>query len=218
MLDAYGSSYRRKRFGTFVELVKACLARKSTCRILDVGGEYGYWRPFHDMLRGMPIEVTITNLEDRTVAFDDDRFRFVAGDATDLAFVDDNAFDLVHSNSVIEHVGRWPEMARMAAEIRRSADQYFVQTPYYWFPMEPHYRTLGYQWMPEQWRARLHMRRSLGFYPKADSFDQAMRDCQRAQLLDVRQMTALFPDAAILKEKAGPLTKSLIAVRRHHDA
>jgi hypothetical protein len=68
--------------------------------------------------------------------------------------------------------------------------------------------------MPEQWRARLHMRRRLGFYPKAESFDQAMRDCQRAQLLDYRQMAELFPEAEIMREKVGPLTKSLIAIRR----
>ncbi|MGU3539288.1 class I SAM-dependent methyltransferase [Methylobacterium sp. A54F] len=212
-LDAYGSRYRKKRFSSFVKLAQACIAEKGSCRIIDVGGEYGYWRPFRTELQGLPLQITITNLSDRTEAFEDERFSFRTGNATDLDFVEDNEFDLVHSNSVIEHVGRWGEMSRMASEVRRVGRRYFVQTPYYWFPMEPHYRTIGYQWMPEQWRARLHMKRQLGFYPKTETFDQAMRDCQRAQLLDQRQMRELFPDAEIVKEKVGPLTKSLIAMR-----
>ena len=211
---AYTSSFRLKRFAMVKSIIDSIIARKGSCRIIDVGGEFNYWKQYLDQLEGLPIEVVIGNIDDRSVPFSDPRFTGCYANACDLSFAADESFDLAHSNSVIEHVGRWKQMKQMANEISRVAVSYYVQTPYYWFPMEPHYRTIGYQWLPESWRARLLTMRPMGYFPKAVDFNQAMEYVNDSILLDRLQMQTLFPDAELKDERVFGLTKSLIAIRR----
>ena len=210
---SFGSSYRRKRFALIKRMIDDIVSRKGSCSIIDVGGEYDYWKPFLPELADTPIKVLMCNLDDRSIAFDDPRFSARYTNACDLGFATDMSYDLAHSNSVIEHVGRWPEMLAMAKEIRRVAPSYYVQTPYYWFPMEPHFRTIGYQWLPEQWRARLHTRFELGYFSRAENFETGMHWTQHAVLLDKLQMTTLFPDAKLHSERDFGLTKSMVMIR-----
>jgi hypothetical protein len=114
---------------------------------------------------------------------------------------------------VIEHVGSWHDMKAMAQEVRRLAPCYFVQTPYFWFPVEPHNSTLFFHWMPESTRVSLLMRRPRGRWGKAPDVDTAMRQIQSATLLDFRMLATLFPDATIHRERILGLTKSLVAIR-----
>jgi hypothetical protein len=213
MIDPNKSKFRKQRFEIVLNIMKRIISGKSKCDIIDLGGTYAYWQPFLPQLRGLNIKVKILNLSDLTEAFADDRFSFEKGDATNLPAISDRTFDLVHSNSLIEHVGRWTDMKRMAANVRRLADNYYIQTPYFWFPMEPHFRTIGYHWMPPQWRVKLLLRRSLGFYPMAADIHGAMDCVEGIYLLDKNQFKALFPDGRIISEKVCGLTKSLIAVR-----
>jgi hypothetical protein len=127
----------------------------------------------------------------------------------------DNSFDVIHSNSVIEHVGQWSGMMSMASEIRRIAPNYFVQTPYYWFPIEPHARTPFLHWLAESLKFRIVMAHKCGpFWLKALNVDEAMRTIQSSSLLDRRMFSALFPDATIISERVFGMTKSLMAVRK----
>ena len=125
----------------------------------------------------------------------------------------DNGFDIAHSNSVIEHIGDWPLMERFAAETRRLAPRYYVQTPYFWFPIEPHFSAPLFHWMPEGMRARRVMKRAYGFMWKTDDLGEAMRAVQDARLLDKTMMRYLFPDARHVDEKVAGFTKSLMAIR-----
>jgi hypothetical protein len=210
------SEFRKKRFRHILALMQDIVRARGRCRILDVGGRYSYWEDFKSEIGDMPIEVTMTNLENEKGRFviDDPRFGFDVADARHCPQYPDLSFDLVHSNSVIEHVGGWRDMKAMANEVRRVAPAYYVQTPYFWFPMEPHYRTLFIHWLPEPWRAKILLRRKLGFYQKAATMDEAMRGVEDATLVDLQQFGALFPDAEILKERVFGLTKSMMAIRR----
>src|SRR5262249_1574658 len=147
---ARGRAFRRRRFGLFLRLIDQVLEVRETCRILDIGGEPGYWDNLADMLEGRQWQVTLVNLQAFPV--DEARFSSITGDARNLRAFDDMSFDVVHSNSVIEHVGRWHDMQAMAHEVRRLAPSYFVQTPYFWFPIEPHCATAFFHWMPESIR------------------------------------------------------------------
>jgi hypothetical protein len=105
-------------------------------------------------------------------------------------------------------------MRQMAAEVSRLAPAYFVQTPSFWCPIEPHYRMPFIHWLPEPVRVSAVLATDLGFYKKAESIDAAMNAVEDAVLLDMRRMKSLFPDARIDRERlAGIFIKSYIAIR-----
>ena len=208
--NVYSNRFRAQRMADFLVLADAVLARSDVCRILDIGGEAAYWLGLEDVWRGRNLQITMVNLGERPPV--GGRFTYLEGDARQLDFPD-RAFDIVHSNSVIEHVGGWADMKRMAAEVRRLAPAYFVQTPNYWFPLEPHLRTPFIHWLPLPWQRRIVMARACGFHPRAADVDQAGTILADASLLDAPAMRALFPDAQLQRERVGPFTKSLIAIR-----
>lgn len=207
----YGNRFRQRRLRRFLSLVDEVIAAKGTCNILDIGGKVAYWQALYPLWRDRACHITLVNLVSEAVP--EGPFTSLSGDACDLGQFADMAFDLVHSNSVIEHVGSWRDQCRMAREVRRLARRYFVQTPNFWFPIEPHFRTPFIHWLPEPWRAAIVSRRACGFYPRAASYDETRRILDDARLLDGKAMAALFPDAVIEHERVAGLTKSLIAIR-----
>ena len=80
------------------------------------------------------------------------RFVEVQGTAEGLPFADDE-FDLVYCSSVIEHVPPARRRA-FARELRRVGRGWYVQTPAYSFPIEPHSLLPGAQWLPVGLRRR----------------------------------------------------------------
>ena len=204
--------FRRARAKHIVDLIEQAAADGGGCRIIDLGGEPDYWGLFdRSMLERCGVHVTLVNPQAFSV--DDPMFSAVTGDACALPEYADGSFDLVHSNSVVEHVGDWPRMEAFAGEVRRLAPRYYVQTPYFWFPVEPHFSAPFFHWRSEQARARALMRRRHGFAERATDVGQAMRDVQHARLLDKTQFRYLFPDARYIDERVVGLTKSLIAIR-----
>lgn len=204
--------FRQRRFAAVRALIDDIVARKGRCRIADIGGTDYYWRIADDLLETAPVEIDLYNLQAKPLSAG--KVRSLVGDATRLDHVADDAYDLVHSNSVIEHVGGWSDMVAMAGHVRRIAPAYYVQTPNFWFPYEPHFRAPIFHWLPEQVRARLLMRFNLGFGGRRETLDAAMRGVQSARMIDRAQIAALFPDAEIRNERFCGLTKSLMAVRQ----
>lgn len=211
--DSRSNRFRSRRIALFNELVTGIIARKGRCTILDVGGTHEYWQAFGDAMDWPRVSITLLNLS-RTAEPDTASISQVVGNACDMSGYGDNAFDIVHSNSVIEHVGLWGQMEAMAREVRRVAPAYFVQTPSYWFPVEAHSRFPFLQFMPEPLKVSLIMRRRLGYWPKAEDVGEATRIAHSAILLHKRQMHHLFPDAEIVSEKVFLLTKSYMAIKR----
>lgn len=192
-------------------MIDHVLARQERCRIIDIGGTEVYWHIASDHVDNPRIDIDLVNL--KVLPTTRPNFRSVEADACDLREFGDMSYDIVHSNSLIEHVGNWEAMSRLAQNIRRLAPTYFVQTPYFWFPIEPHFRVPLFHWMPESLRYRMILRRDMGFMAKATSVADAVRSVQSAALLDLVQFSTLFPDAQILRERVLGLTKSLMAIR-----
>jgi len=209
------SYFRRKRD----RLLRAFIlqerrSKTGTFRILDVGGTSIYWqRVGLDFLVQHDIEVLCVSpgAGDGRVGLP--RVAVEPGDGLALDFPD-LSFDLVHSNSVIEHVGRSREMQRFATEIRRLAPAYYVQTPNFWFPFEPHfYRVPMFHWLPRPLRVALARRWRVGLHQPSGDYLNAHLLIEYAVLLDRALFRALFPDARILTERFALLPKSLIALR-----
>jgi hypothetical protein len=159
------------------------------------------------------VHITVVNLPSQVVPYSQGRYTFVAADGCELSTIQDNSFHLAHSNSVIEHVGDWSRMTQFAREISRVAPKYFVQTPNYWFPIEPHCLTPFFHWLPEPIRIWLVSHVQLGHWRKARDAKEAVELVRSAQLLTKRQFQKLFPDSQIVTERFFSLPKSFVAVR-----
>jgi Methyltransferase domain len=205
--DSLSHRLRERRFVLF-ERFAAGLDRP--LRIIDVGGTNEFWEQ-----RGWAgrddVEVTLVNLEagERRHA----NIVPTAGNAMDLSEHDDGSFDIAFSNSVIEHLFTFENQARMAAEIRRVASAgYWVQTPNFWFPVEPHFLVPAWHWLPESARVAILRRRGVGWAGRCPDPDFARRIVEEHRLMRRRELARLFPDARIVGERFGGLVKSWTAV------
>lgn len=73
--------------------------------------------------------------------------KFVTYDGRIFPF-DDNEFDWVFSNAVIEHVGGPAEQTLFLNEMLRVAKNVFFTTPNKFFPVESHTNALFWHWLP----------------------------------------------------------------------
>jgi hypothetical protein len=206
--------FRARRFAKVRALIEAALAERGEARILDLGGTETYWLIGEDFIRQNreKLQIFLVNLELEPTR-DGALFKALAGDAADPDIFPGEQFDVVHSNSVVEHVGDWNRMVHFAANTRRLGKRYYVQTPNYWFPYEPHFRFPGFQYLPEGVRTAMIRRFALGFFNRVESEEEAREIIAHHQLVSTRQMRQLFPDAEITHEKVFGLNKSIIAVR-----
>jgi SAM-dependent methyltransferase len=182
--------------------------------ILDVGGTVGFWI---NMLGPSSSWRVIVLNRRHTNETRPGYISIVTGDACALPFRD-QSLAVVFSNSVIEHVGGWPDQVRMADEIARVGRHYFVQTPNRYFPIEPHFLFPGFQFLPEWLRVALHERFALGWYPKAPNRRAAIAQVREIRLLTAVEFNAAFPRAQIHRERLLGLTKSLMASGGWHPA
>lgn len=75
---------------------------------------------------------------------------FVLGDGRNMPF-EDNSFDLVFSNAVIEHVGSLQQQERFLLESVRVARKHiFLTTPNRWYPIELHTLLPFVHFLPKQ--------------------------------------------------------------------
>jgi len=178
-------------------------------RILDVGGTASFWiNNAPDLPR--KCSWTLINREVESVAGLPNATA-LKGDARNLDQFEDKSFDVCFSNSVIEHVGTLYDQMAMAREIRRLGRSYFVETPNRYFPLEPHFLFPGWPFLPFCLRAFLLNHFKVGWWPRRRDLFLARAEVEQIRLLTYREMKYLFPDAAIHREKFGPLTKAIVA-------
>ncbi len=204
--DSLSNRMRARRFAKFDGLV-APLPRP--LRIVDVGGTTGFWeqRGWADR-DDVSILLVNLNAEPRKHR----NIESIGGGFDALASYPQNAFDVAFSNSVIEHLFTYERQQHMAAEIRRVAPRYWVQTPNYWFPIEPHFHVPGWQWMPIGMRAALIRRFRCGWRGPCPDAASARAAVEEVRLLTRGEMADLFPGAGLWAERFCGLTKSWVAI------
>jgi hypothetical protein len=197
---------RRRRFAFFESLL-APLPRPLT--ILDVGGRQEFWDRMGFAQPG--VTVVLLNLEDEAQTATRPDFRSLAGDARDLKGLADGEYEVVFSNSVIEHLGDFEDQRRMAAEVVRVGRRYFVQTPNRNFPVEPHFVFPLFQFLPRGLRVFLLMHFALGHADRVSDAETAGRLVDSIRLLDRGSLQQLFPAATLYREHYLGLVKSIVA-------
>lgn len=206
--DSLGGRARAKRWA----LVRELFPDIEDLSVIDLGGRVDVW----ESAPVRPRKVTVLNLYEPGESHDD-AIISLTGDACDAEAVlqqqlGHSSFDLVFSNAVLEHVGGHANRIRFAESARRLAPRHWVQTPYRYFPLEPHWLFPGMQFLPVAARARISRHWPLAHSPSVDD-DDALSAVQWTELLGLTEMRSYFPDSAILHERAAGFTKSLIAVR-----
>ena len=206
---------RRARFQWVERLLDQILAEKDTATILDIGGRRDYWKLLDPAYKGR-IHITILNTEEDVgkESAEDIGIKIdtVVGDGTHMPEYADGAFDLTHSNSVIEHVGLYRDMAGLAKETARVGRAYYLQTPNFWFPLEPHYGVPFFHWLPEPTRIWCHSHLNVGFAKKC-GFNEALTRVDHTRIVSRRLLRHLLPDGTQESERFVGLTKSLVVYR-----
>lgn len=199
--------FRRARMTLFQQVVDTT----GCALIVDVGGNAYNWQ----LLPEHP-PVVLVNLapEHFDGGASSAGFHRVVADARALPFRT-AAIDVVFCNSVIEHINTAAGQRQLASEVERVGRQYFVQTPNYGFPIEPHFVAPFFHYLPLGWRLRLA--RNFTFWgwlarPSPVFVDSIVREIR---LLGPREFRSFFPGGELVVERFAGLAKSLIAVRTH---
>ena len=203
---SFSNKLRAKRFRLF-ETLTASMPRP--LRILDIGGTNDFWEQ-RGWAGRTDVEIFSINLIPEIQRHEN--IKPLAGDATNLSQFADRSFDVAFSNSVIEHLFTFDNQRKMASESQRVGKAFWLQTPNFWFPIEPHFQVPGWQWMPLGVRVAMIQRWRCGWRGPCADVAGARRLVEEVQLLTLKELRQLFPTAHFVAERFGGLVKSWIAI------
>lgn len=196
LLDPFSNFTRGKRMALFERIMQP----KSGMKVLDLGGQPMIW----DVIK-TELNITCINLPGVAVQKHPTHHKitFIEGDACHMPQIRPGDFDLIFSNSVIEHVGDASKRLQFANEVQRLSAKYWIQTPYKYYPIEAH------NGMPFWW-----------LYPQSvrDNFIKKWRVelpawtemVETTDIVEANEFRELFPKAKFLREWI-IFPKSLIA-------
>lgn len=203
--NSFSNRMRNRRFQVFESLIKD-LPRP--IHMLDVGGTTEYWRK-RGWAGNPDYQITLVNMHQEESEYDN--ITGTVGDATNMSEHADKSFDIVYSNSVIEHLFNFDAQQAMAREVQRIARAYWIQTPNYWFPIEPHFHYPGWQWLPVETRIKKLMKKRCGQRGPIPEREKAEAMVKEIRLMTGREIRQIFPTATIYKERFFGLVKSFVA-------
>lgn len=203
--NSISKQLREKRLKFFSEF---CAKFEKPVNILDLGGSDYHWRN-SEFINNKDFHITVLNTENQNTR-DLKNFSFLKRDATDLKFFEDKEYDVVYSNSLLEHINKFDEQKKLAEEVVRIGKHYFVQTPNYYFPVEPHFLFPFFQFLPAEKKVSLIRKYDLGWFNKETDAVKASELANSVRLLKESELKKIFPNGKIFCEKYFLLKKSFI--------
>jgi len=191
---------REKKHRLFMQL----LHPDANARILNVGitgTRIGFreqlenWYPHPDRITGGGL--SFDEVDDYRESFPS--VTAIVFDGCALPFAD-QSFDIVYSNAVLEHLPGPSAVERFTQEVQRVGKGWFISTPNFWYPIEPHYHVPLMQLLSQDSQRKLA--RSLG----KPTYDHL-------QLLSKSQLCALFPTSNVVGCRVTFYPETLIAYR-----
>ena len=201
--------WRKRRFELFLRLLRP----SSSDILLDVGGYPESWTAYPQPVK------RIDTLNIHEVSWPPENapnhnIKTLVGDGCSLTMTA-QSYDIVFSNSVIEHVGSPECHQQFASEVRRVAKALWVQTPAYECPIEPHYLAPFIHYLPCSLQKRIVRWCTLWGWIERPTQEQIDFMVETTHLLRKSEMQRLFPDCEIITEHMlWVIPKSYIAIRQ----
>jgi len=203
--NSLSNRMRNRRIRLFEKLTETL---PKPLNLIDIGGTEEFWQQ-RGWIGREDVNITAVNL--LGTGTKNQNVNVEWGDATNLANYADSEFDVAFSNSVIEHLYNYKNQCKMAAEVQRVATAYWVQTPNFWFPFEPHFHILGWQWMPRAVRVGVIRRRQCGWRGPCSNVEDARAAVDEVRLMTKAELRRAFLGAEIWNERMFGMVKSMVA-------
>ena len=204
--------FRNKRLQKLLPMIKYYYEKKGYVYIADFGGSEAYWKDFMSYIIKYNVIIFIFNKTFK--ATKSNRFQMLAHDCCERSSFHSRFFDIVHSNSVIEHVGGKRRKRSFAREIKRSGKSYFIQTPNKNFIIEPHFMMPFFNLIPLNIKVFLLNHFNIGYFKKTKCTEKSKKIINEIKLLSYKDIEGFFYGTHIHKEKILGLTKSFIAIKK----
>ena len=199
--NSLGNRFREKRFNFFLKKFDSL---NKPITLLDIGGKINFWEN-RGLAGNNDYIITIINIEKEKSNYSN--INCLIGDATNLNQFNNKSFDIVHSNSVIEHLYNFNNQSKMASEIIRVGKKHIVQTPNKYFFIEPHYLLPFFQFIPDKLKYLILTKTKLSRLKTWDK-NFAKQYIKEIRLLSEKEMKELFPNSKIYFEKFLGMNKS----------
>tara|TARA_B100000900_G_C20588656_1_gene720693 strand:- start:1241 stop:1909 length:669 start_codon:yes stop_codon:yes gene_type:complete len=199
--NSLGNKFREKRFKLFFKEIEKL---KKPTSILDLGGKINFWEN-RGLAGNNNYKIIIINIELEKSKYSNIKCKI--GDATNLVEFKNQSFDIVHSNSVIEHLHNLKNQKKMASEAVRVGKKYIIQTPNKYFFVEPHYLIPFFQFIPNSIKFQILTKTKISRLKKWDK-KFAKQYIEEINLLSLNELKKLFPNSHIYYEKFLGMNKS----------
>lgn len=150
--------------------------------ILEIGTGSGGIASYFAHKKEMQFHITAIDVVDSRVQKEGYQFQIVDGTKIPL---ENETFDVIITNHVIEHVGEHESQLEHLNEIKRLLKKdgiAYLAVPNRWMLIEPHYQLIFLSWLPKKYRSKyLNKMRNVDFY-----------DCEP---LEKKQLENLFDTA-----------------------
>lgn len=131
----------KKRLELFYGFLKKF--NRKPIRIIDLGGTVTFWKNWAISDDGS-LQITLINnhhIDKEAVGYDNSLkyIQEIIKDATTLNVDDYKNYDVIFSNSMIEHLESWDMQKKICQEIENSGISYFIQIPNKKSIIDPHF-------------------------------------------------------------------------------